>query len=106
MPDLSATNQTRLTTKSTPPVEVGPSSSRTVDIKVTALTSGRFLVYAQLLDREGNPFGERKDLVVRSTHYGRVALALTGLGAGVLLVAAGVRIARRALRRGSPGGRA
>ena len=104
--DLSATNQTRLTTKSTPPVEVGPSSSRTVDIKVTALTSGRFLVYAQLLDREGNPFGERKDLVVRSTHYGRVALALTGLGAGVLLVAAGVRIVRRALRRGAPGGRA
>jgi len=31
----------------------------------------------------------------------RVALAVTGIGAGMLLVAAGVRIVRRAMRRGA-----
>ncbi|MDT7548755.1 MAG: hypothetical protein QOE84_1149, partial [Actinomycetota bacterium] len=46
-----------------------------------------------------NRFGLPKDLIVRSTQYGRVALAVTGIGAGVLLAAAGVRIVRRALRR-------
>jgi hypothetical protein len=57
-------------------------------------------VTAQLVDRNGRNFGLPKDLVVRSTQYGRVALAVTGIGAGVLLAAAGVRIVRRALRRG------
>ena len=97
--DLSAANLSRLTTQPTTALEVGPSSSRTVDIKVTALTSGRFLAYAQLRDRDGRPFGAQTELVVRSSRYGRVALALTGLGAGLLLVAVGVRITRRALRR-------
>ena len=101
--DLSAANLSRLTTQPTTTVEVGPSSSRTVDIKVTALTSGRFLAYAQLRDRDGRPFGARTELVVRSSRYGRVALALTGLGAGLLLVAVGVRITRRALRRDPAG---
>ena len=41
-------------------------------------------------------------LDVRSTQYGRVALAVTGVAAAVLLVAAGVRITRRALRRTTP----
>ena len=96
--DLAAGNTSRLSTQPTAPVEVGPSSSRTVDIKVTALTSGRFLAQAQLRDRDGHPFGGETALVVRSTHYGRVALGLTGLSAGVLLVAVGVRLVRRARR--------
>ena len=54
---------------------------------------------ATLLDRTGRPFGEPAELVVRSTGYGRLALGITGVGAGILLAAAGVRIARRALRR-------
>ena len=65
---------------------------------MTALTSGRFLAQAQLRDRDGHPFGGETALVVRSTHYGRVALGLTGLSAGVLLVAVGVRLVRRARR--------
>ena len=96
--DLAASNTTRLSAEPTAPVEVGPSSSRTVDIKVTALTSGRFLAQAQLRDREGRPFGGETALAVHSTHYGRVALVLTGLSAGVLLLAVGVRLVRRARR--------
>jgi len=34
-------------------------------------------------------------------HAVRLALAVTGIGAGMLLVAAGVRIVRRAMRRGA-----
>ena len=70
-----------------------------VPIQVATRTSGQFVVRATLLDRTGRPFGEPAELVVRSTGYSRAALAVTGLGAAVLLVAVGVRIARRALRR-------
>ena len=70
-----------------------------ISLKVTAQTSGQFPVTAQLIDRDGHPFGAKVRLVVRSTRYGRVALAVTGIAAGVLLAAAGVRIARRGLRR-------
>jgi hypothetical protein len=53
-----------------------------------------------LVDASGQPFGQTVELAVRSTQYGRVALAVTGVAAAVLLVAAGVRITRRLLRPG------
>jgi hypothetical protein len=89
----------RLSVGTTPEVTVPPQSVIPVDLQVEALVSGQFVVEAQLLDRAGRPFGDPRRVVVRSTRYGRVALALTGLGAAGLLVAAGVRITRRALRR-------
>ena len=49
---------------------------------------------AALLDRAGRPVGAPQQLVVRSTRYGTVALAVTGLGAGVLFVAAGAVLSR------------
>lgn len=70
-----------------------------VSIQVAVRTSGRFTVRATLVDASGRPFGDVVELPVRSTQYGRVALAVTGLAAGVLLVTVGVRITRRALRR-------
>ena len=45
------------------------------------------------------PFGAPSDFVLRSTRYGSLALAVTGVGAGVLLVAAGYRLFRRAVGR-------
>jgi hypothetical protein len=95
---LNAFNRARLSTRETPVTLVPAEQATQINIKVTAQTSGQFPVRAQLVDREGNAFGDHKDLVVRSTQYGRVALAVTGLGAGVLLVAAGFRIVRRAVR--------
>lgn len=95
---LTAPNA-RLSVKTTPEVVVPPRKVVQVDVEVEALVSGQFVVEAQLLDREQQPYGPSQRLVVRSTRYGRVALAVTGLGAAVLLIAAGVRITRRALRR-------
>jgi hypothetical protein len=97
---LDAHNRARLSTRDTPVTTIPPEHATQINLKVTAQTSGQFPVTAQLVDREGRDFGRSQDLVVRSTQYGRVALAVTGIGAGVLLVAAGFRIARRATRRG------
>ena len=70
-----------------------------VSIRVDVRTSGRFTVRASLVDAAGEAFGDQVELPVRSTQYGRVALGVTGVAAAVLLVAVGVRITRRALRR-------
>lgn len=103
---VSATNMARLSTEAPPVVEIGPNRSVPVQIQVRAATSGQFVVYAQLVDRQRRSLGDRRELVVRSTRYGRFALAVTGLGAAVLLVAAGTRITRRALGRPRSGGSA
>jgi hypothetical protein len=95
---LNAHNRARLSTEETPVTLVPAEHATQINLKVTAQTSGQFPVSAQLVDREGRLFGSSQDLVVRSTQYGRVALAVTGIGAGVLLVAAGFRIVRRAVR--------
>jgi hypothetical protein len=100
--------EARLTSTDTDLRTIGASQAVPVRVRVEARTSGRFVVRATLLDREGRPFGEPVELIARSTGYGRLALAVTGVGAGVLLVAVGVRIVRRALhrdpssRRGTP----
>lgn len=90
--------EARLTSTDTSVRTIGPSQAVPVRVQVQTRTSGRFLVLASLLDRAGRPFGPPVELVARSNSYGRVALAVTGVGAGVLLVAAGARITRRALR--------
>jgi len=96
---LQAPSDARLSRTQTATLEVPGRNSQSVDVVARTLTSGRFVVLAQLVDRDGHDFGPPQDLLVRSTRYGTVALAVTGLGAGVLLAAAGVRLARRALRR-------
>jgi len=65
-------------------------------VQAQAQRSGQFVVFAQVVDRTGRPFGPETELIVRSTRFGRLALAVTVAAFGVLLVAAGVRIFRRA----------
>lgn len=65
-------------------------------VDAEAQRSGQFVVFAQVIDRAGHPFGEETEVIVRSTRFGRLALAVTVAAFGVLLVAAGVRIFRRA----------
>lgn len=89
----------RLESSDTAVQEIPPKTAVDVSVRVEARTSGRFTALATLLDAQGRPFGEEVVLEVRSTQYGRVALAVTGVAAAVLLVAAGARITRRALRR-------
>jgi hypothetical protein len=100
--ELNDPVEARLTSSGTDVQLIAPGQQVQVPVRVEARTSGRFVVRATLLDRAGQPFGEPVELVVRSTGYGRLALTITGVGAGMLLVAAGVRITRRALRRAQP----
>lgn len=97
---LQAPSEARLASRGTDLTEVPPRQSLQVEFDAETQSSGRFLVQAQLVDRDGQAFGQPQALLVRSTRYGAVALGLTGLGTAVLLVAAGTRIARRALQRG------
>ena len=96
---LDETSAARLSLPETGTQVVAARSAQQLLVEVEPRTSGRFVVLATLIDREGRPFGDPVQLAVRSTQYGRVALAVTGIAAAVLLVAAGVRITRRALRR-------
>lgn len=96
---LDETSAARLSSSATG-VQVIPARNATqIPIRVEPRTSGRFVVLATLVDEDGNAFGDPVRLDVRSTQYGRVALAVTGVAAAVLLIAAGFRITRRALRR-------
>lgn len=99
---LRSPNEARLSTSDSEVQVVPARTSVQVRMRVEPRTSGRFPVEAQLLDRDGRPFGEPSRFVLRSTRYGAVALAVTGVAAGVLLVAVGVRILRRALRGEAP----
>ncbi|MCW2543717.1 MAG: glycoprotein [Frankiales bacterium] len=81
-----------------PLVEVAPDTLVPVNIRTTAQRSGRFFVDAHLVDRNGDDFGQPTVVNLRSTRYGRTALALTIGSAGVLLIAAAVRVVRRTLR--------
>ena len=95
--ELVAPSDARLSQTRTEVLEVPARTSLPVQVEAQTLTSGRFVVRAQLLDREGQAFGDPAELIVTSTRYGSVALAVTGVGVAVLLLAAGVRLVRRAL---------
>jgi hypothetical protein len=79
-------------------VEVTPGHAVQAAVKAEPQRSGQFVVFAQIVDRNGKPFGNSTEVIVRSTAFGRLALAVTAGGLGVLLVAAGVRIVRRSVR--------
>ena len=96
---LPSSRAARVQSRDTALQVVPPRRAVDVQVRVEARTSGRFQVPAALLDAEGRRFGPLVQLQVRSTQYGQVALAVTGVAAAVLLIAAGVRITRRALRR-------
>ncbi len=92
-------SEARLSSGETDVRQVPGNQAIQIAILVEARTSGRFVARAGLVDVSGDPFGEPVDLAVRSTQYGRVALGITGVAAAVLVVAAGLRITRRAMGR-------
>jgi hypothetical protein len=95
---LDPTSAARLTSEDTEVRVVRGQTTQQVSVRVEARTSGRFTARAGLVDASGRPFGQTVELAVRSTQYGRVALAVTGVAAAVLLAAAGLRIVRRVRR--------
>ncbi|MCU1595238.1 MAG: hypothetical protein JWO12_2630 [Frankiales bacterium] len=85
-------------------VNIPPGHAVQAGVKVEPKTSGKFVVTARIIDRSGTPLGPAAcqppfcaEIIVKSTAFGRTALAVTLGAAGVLFVAAGVRIVRRAL---------
>ncbi|MCU1587163.1 MAG: hypothetical protein JWN31_656, partial [Frankiales bacterium] len=88
-----------LLTKETGLIQVPPDTTVPVNVRTTAQRSGRFFVDVHVVDRNGRDFGKPTVVSLRSTRYGRTALALTLGGAGVLLIAAAARLLRRAMRR-------
>jgi hypothetical protein len=84
-----------LTNAETGLVTVQPGHAVQASVRARAQRSGQFVVFAQLVDRNGVPFGPESEIIVRSTRFGRLALAVTVAAFGVLLAAAGVRVARR-----------
>lgn len=95
--ELGPATGTRLATVVSDVVSVPGRNSVQVQVDAEPRTSGQFPVRARLLDRDGDPFGPSSEFLLRSTRYGAVALAVTGVAAGVLLLVAGVRLVRRAL---------
>jgi hypothetical protein len=84
-----------LTNAETGLVTVQPGHAVQASVRAQAQRSGQFVVFARLLDRNGVPFGPESEIIVRSTRFGRVALAVTFAAFAVLLAAAGYRIVRR-----------
>ena len=78
-----------------------PPGTTTVTIRGRATTGGLFRIDVDVLGNDGGRLGIGTDLRVRSTAYGVVALIVTGVAFGLLLVASATRLLRR--RRGAGG---
>jgi hypothetical protein len=76
-------------------VTVQPGHAVQASVRAQAQRSGQFVVFAQLVDRDGEPFGPETEIIVRSTRFGRLALTLTVAAFVVLMTAAGIRVVRR-----------
>jgi hypothetical protein len=89
------------------PVEaftIGPKSKRQIPVSASAVASGPVVVDAQLHTPGGAAYGQPVPLQISITQYGTVALYITAVAAGVLFLAAGVRVLRRVVsaRRQEP----
>jgi hypothetical protein len=80
-------------------VTVPPGTSTRV-VRGKAVTGGLFPIKVEVLAPDGSPLAIRTTLKVRSTAYGAVALAITGVAFGLLLVASATRLLQR--RRRTP----
>jgi hypothetical protein len=67
----------------------------TVLVRGKAATGGLFPIRVELLAPDGTPLAAPTTLRVRSTAYGAVALAVTGVAFGLLLVGSATRLAGR-----------
>ena len=78
-------------------VTVPAGQQTTVDLKAVAKTSGVFPLQVQLLTPNGQKYGRRVQLYVRSTVYGTITLVITGAATAALLVAVAIRLTRRGI---------
>lgn len=76
----------------------------TVPVNGRATTGGLFNLKVEVLAKDGVPLGIDLTVRVRSTAYGAVAIVVTGVAFGLLLIGSAVRLLRR--RRRPTGGQA
>jgi hypothetical protein len=75
-----------------------PPGSSTLIIHGKATTGGLFPIKVELLGSDGKPLAGRTTLQVRSTAYGAVALVVTGVAFGLLLIGSATRLVGRRRR--------
>jgi hypothetical protein len=78
--------------------EVAAGRRATVEVRAEVRTSGQFPVVVRLRSPQGTQLGDPVEITVRSTAYGRVAVVITLGAAAFLVLAAAIRVARRARR--------
>ena len=86
-------------------IVLAPRSRETVLLNATTTTTTVHDVRLAVTDTTGQPLGSTDELPVRGTTISGVIWLIMGVGAGLLLLAIAVRLARRvaAARRGEPG---
>jgi uridine phosphorylase len=77
------------------PVVLGPGEKRTLDLLAYTQESGRFSVDLQLTTPDGRALGPAFELIVDSTAYGAITIAITLAALAVLGLAIVVRLGRR-----------
>ncbi|MEU0564174.1 DUF6049 family protein [Nonomuraea sp. NPDC005983] len=83
----------------TEPQKILSQQSATVQVEMTALTSGDATVTVQLSTVDHKPYGEPRKLTIRSTGYTGVALVIVGGALTVMLAAVVTRVLRRRSQR-------
>ena len=85
------------------PIRVEPDETISVSVELDAVTSGRLSFDAELQTRRGIPYDEPVTVTVDVQGFGRITLLVFGVAAGLMVVAAAIRISRRvrAARRSS-----
>lgn len=88
-------NRAQLTARETGVRLITGGHQVTVDVQVRASSGGVFPVYLTLLTPEGRPYAAPIKLLVHSSSYGTLAVAITFGAFVVLVLAATVRLSRR-----------
>lgn len=85
-------------------ITVGAGLKETVRLRVRARSAGLTEIRLRLLTPHGAPIpGSERTLRVRSTALATLALVITAIAVGVLIVTLAARVIRRGLRAGRPG---
>jgi hypothetical protein len=101
---VTTTDQLRLrVTGPDEEIKIGPDRSRSMQVDLDAVTSGRLSFEAQLETPGGAPYSEPVTIAVDVRGYGQVTLLVFGAAVALLILAAGIRLFRRirAARRGA-----
>lgn len=92
---LDASRSVGITAVDTTVQQIAPLARATIKVATKVQRSGTFSVVAQIQTPEGQPLGESVKISVRSSAYGQVALIVTAVAFGLLLLMIGRRYVQR-----------